>query len=437
MRDRKNILVTYAFYDRTWIRRFLENQAEKGWLLEEIGSFCWRFARIAPQKLRYAVTYFPKADPYASTPSEEAETFREFCAHDGWILAASSAQMQIFYSRLEDPVPIETDPVLEIENIHKSMKKSTLPGYWLLLAAAVLQILSQLMNLTGDPLSYLSQDISLFFGGCWVVLLGLGIWRLACYYRWRGQAMAAAEEDGVFLESRSTAGLEAAAGIAILVGLAAVLFGMDDRRMAVSLGAAMLLTVLAVILIDRFRRRMIREGNAPSFTKSATAVVGVVLMVAFVGIFTFIATAAGNTDWEAEEPLPLTIGDLMDTGETEYAAMPITHQESVLLGYLQIFQVPEGDSTTPSLRYDLVEVKADFLYTRCLEELMAVPSYMEDGGYRALDPAPWGAERVWQLHDGSEFRRTYIVCYEDTIVKLMPDWDLTQGQMAAMAGIFG
>ena len=43
-----------------------------------------------------------------------------FFDHTGWQLACTSAQLQIFYNERENPIPIETDPELELQAIHAS-----------------------------------------------------------------------------------------------------------------------------------------------------------------------------------------------------------------------------------------------------------------------------------------------------------------------------
>ena len=162
MRDVKRTVPMYSFYDRTGIQNYLETQAEKGWMLEKAGTIFWRFRRCEPRKLKFSVVYFPEADLYDPKPGEGEETFREFCEHSGWKFAASQAQMQIFYNQSANPVPIDTDPVIEVQNIHKSMKKSGLLGYWLLMLSAVLQMVSQGLGYATDPLRYLSWNINLF-----------------------------------------------------------------------------------------------------------------------------------------------------------------------------------------------------------------------------------------------------------------------------------
>ena len=106
MKETKRVFMMYPFYDRTGLEAYLQKQADQGWILEEIGALGWRFRRTSKKTIHYAVTYFPKASSFDPGPSEQLKEFHEFCAHTGWQLAASNAQMQIFYNEKEYPIPI-------------------------------------------------------------------------------------------------------------------------------------------------------------------------------------------------------------------------------------------------------------------------------------------------------------------------------------------
>ena len=132
MKDTKRRLEWCSFYDHTGIEAHLERMAQQGWLLEKIG-FTWHYRRIEPKKLTFCVTYFPRASMFDPEPSQEQETFYDFCRHTGWTLAAASAQMQIFYNEQPNPIPIDTDPAMEVDAIHQSAKKSFLLSQSMLL----------------------------------------------------------------------------------------------------------------------------------------------------------------------------------------------------------------------------------------------------------------------------------------------------------------
>ena len=106
MRDTKRRFEMVSLFDHTHMEKHLTDMAARGWLVEKIGHTGWVYRRIEPADLTFAVTYFPDASDFDPAPTEEQETFRDFCAHTGWEFAASSAQMQIFYNRRPDPVPI-------------------------------------------------------------------------------------------------------------------------------------------------------------------------------------------------------------------------------------------------------------------------------------------------------------------------------------------
>ena len=66
MRRMENI----TFYDPAGIARHLEKMAARGWMLESCSNFTWRYRRISPAKLHFAVTYFPIST--RSRPSSSA-----------------------------------------------------------------------------------------------------------------------------------------------------------------------------------------------------------------------------------------------------------------------------------------------------------------------------------------------------------------------------
>lgn len=97
--------------------------------------------------------------------------FHDFCAHTGWQLACTSAQLQIFYNERENPIPIETDPELELQAIHASAKKGFIPQYIALLAIALLNGAMWISNLLGDPIDLLSTPTKLFTGFAWLLFI--------------------------------------------------------------------------------------------------------------------------------------------------------------------------------------------------------------------------------------------------------------------------
>ena len=435
----KYIIPSFAFYDRTGIQRHLEKQAAKGWMLDKAANYCWRFRKMEPKKLRFCVTYFPYADIYDPEPSEEEQIFQEFCAHGGWTLAGSNAQMQIFWTDREDTMPIETDPVMEVENIHESMKKGMLLAYWLLLVNCLIQFANQGLAMSNGLVNYLSNGMNIWLAATVMLLFILAVARLIMYYGWRRKAKRAAERDGIFVETRSIMWAENLAAILIFGSLIVMILTLEDRRMAAVLGFCFGGAIVLMILVELFRRWMKFAGFDAADSKKYTMIAAGVLalLLCFVGLPEMSEYVWNNNAYERAADLTLDIRDLLGEEAADHKTALLTNNESLFLGYQRVYQHPEGSFMDPNLEYNLVEVKADFLYGKSLEEMMSIPVYMEDGVFHTIDPAPWGAQRAWQLHDGEELRNWYVLCYEDYILEIFPSWEMTAEQMQTVGEIFG
>ena len=431
MRQNKSIIPTFEFHDRTGIQKYLEKQAKKGWMLTELGKYRWKFQRTEPRKLHFAVVYFPEADLFDSAPGEEEETFREFCAHGGWTLAGANAQMQVFYSEREDPTPIETDPLLEVENIHRAMKKGSLAGYWLLILSALLNLFAQGRAIHNDVLQYLSHNFNLLMAATWSILLFLAVYHLVHYHRWHRKAVIMARERNVFLETRSarllTNFLTALLGLGFLV----VIVTMENRGHALLLILSVAAVYGIMALTELVRKKMQKDGWDAHTNRKTTLIATVVLVLI---LYFVLAPAMADvldmdTREDREETLAVTIWDLLGGEAEDYGVFYLTDQESCLLQYQRIHQYLDGGART-DVQYELVRVKKPFLFDLCLQKMLKVPEHME---LHEIDPTPWGAERAWQAMDGETLRDWYVLCYGDTIMEIIPTWAFTEEQIAIIA----
>lgn len=463
MKQTKRIFPAFSFYDRTGIQRYLEKKARQGWMLEKISGFSWKFRRIEPKKIHFAVTYFPKADAFDPAPSEKQEMFREFCAHSGWQLAAASAQLQVFYNEAEDPVPIETDPEIELENIHKAAKKAYLPTYFLMIPLGLVQWSNILTGWKYFPLDVLSNSTYYFNALCSVVLILMCAAELIIYYRWRTKTRKAAE-DGTFLKTGGTRTLQIILLAILIAGLIWLFFSLTDRKIAVML-IALLVLIAGVCAVSMGAMDLMKRRNFSAKTNK---------MITFALIFSLSIAATGLgtvgvinvvDHWRPEEEnyttylwqdkeqklyqedIPLKIQDMMDVNPEIYSYHWSFARESLLMGYSGAYQRPRYDMLDqPDLEYSIVEVKADFLFDFALDEMLDTgdkPNSVDEAGntyfeeYRQADAAPWGADSAFELYYGPFFHKEYVLCYGDRIIHLEPDWEMTDEQKAVVGEIFG
>ena len=175
----------YSFLDRKRVTDHLADMAARGWMLDRLGTWSWHYRRTEPKQLRFAVTFFAGAGRFSPAPAAGLDTFQDYCAQAGWHRAASSDQVQVFYS--EDPaaVPIDTDPAAELENIRRSIGKPMIRNYLALLLLCLLEVAFQCYQIWTDPVDTLASPTALLAATASLPLLVLTLASLLLYRRWQ------------------------------------------------------------------------------------------------------------------------------------------------------------------------------------------------------------------------------------------------------------
>lgn len=455
MKNTKFRLEPFSFYNHTEIVSHLEKMAAKGWMIQKITAFGWKYQRIEPKQIHFAVSYYPKASEFDPEPSESQKTFHDFCAHTGWKLACISAQLQIFYNEQENPTPIETEPILELESIDKSVMKSFFPVQCLLLVIAVIQGWLSLLALTGNPIAFLSNPAQLFTALCWALLALVCIVEMICYIRWYHRAKEAAEQ-GEFLKTPSTSKFQKIVGFVVIIGglywmLTSVIHGDSLRRWLVLLICLYMLFLTAVV--NGMKAFLKRRKVSRNMNRVITILTSFVLAFALMGLI-FWGTAngifsnqpaqdgainkQGNTDWVLQQgKLPLSVSDLQEVNDDLYST-DCYGDKSFLLGRFVMRQMPNLDAENftelPNLEYTIVEVEVPALYNTCKKRLMHEVEAVSSGlplQYAPQDTSAWGANEVYGLEnpESSRFTYSYLLCYDHTLVEMKLNWEPTQEQM--------
>ncbi len=460
MRQTKWSMVNFAFYDRTGISRWLEQEAEKGWLLEKVSAFGWKFRRIAPQKVHFSVVYFAKASAFDPEPSEKQLSFQDFCEYTGWKLAASNAQMQIFYNEAEDPTPIETDARIELASIHAAAKKTELMSYAILVAAGLMQLVLATWRFVEDPLGVLASNALLFSWGCWIWLLAYTIWQILGYFLWYRKAKKAAETDGSFVETVNHRQYAWLMPLFMAVGMGLMLAGYSDSKMVwitlVSVAVILGVSSLVILFMNYLKKKRVSAKTNLIVTAVVLVIVSFgssLLILNVVNWRTFTDAQGEQQELETyeyngitwtvyDDTLPLTIEDLVHTDYEQYSYQLYRPDRSFLLDLKNAVQRPRMDAPGElELSYTIVTVKLRPIYDiakwAMLKEFARNYGNQHPGDEfwkeaRATEAAPWEAEEAYRLYQGGEAMQEYLLCYEDHFVLIRFDrnWNLTEEQMA-------
>lgn len=457
MRKTKRCIAQFTFYDRTGIQAFLEKQAENGWMLEKISPLGWKFRRTEPQKVHYAVTYFPKASVFDTELTEGQRTMQEFCAYAGWELVDANGPLQIFRNEAENPLPIETDPVTELQAIHASAKKSFLPSYFMLLIVALMNIALQISQLWTAPLSYLPQNNTLFNWVCQLCLLTMCCQEIFGYFLWRRKARKAAVETGTFVETKGHRYAQLTLLSIVIIAFGWLLLSMESH-MASMMGTAMLgiFSVYAAVFGLQFlmkRKKVSREVNR-AVTLGAAIVLPIIMTVVLVNYTVQNVMTDKDREREAAEAyqvngftfytydheLPLYVEDLMET-DYEHYSTKVYERSSVLLTVREYFQEARVGEYAPEIHYEVYDVHLPLLYGICREELLNeyadwssedIYGNVYHDEYRAVDASPWGAGNAYRRYSHDQPYDCYLLCYEDRLIKVQFNWEVTAAQMAAV-----
>ena len=462
MKDTKRKLMSFTFYDRTGIQKKLEEEAANGWMLESITDFGWKFRRMEPAKVHFAVTYFPSATAFDPGPSEKHKRFLDFCAHTGWELVSSNAQLQIFCNRAENPIPIETDPEIELQNIHGSVKKTFLPVYILNMILPLMQFGLFFQRLSWDPIGELASTPALISLVLYAILMFFAVSSLWMYASWYRKAKKAAA-DGYFLETKSTDQFQIVVLSCAVLALIFLGISYNDSwiiwSMVLMLGALFIITALVLWISKVMKKHGVSAGS----NQVVTYGLSVLLSLVICGVMIWVIAGNLNADrapadaadsyeyhgmtWYIyNHTIPLTIEDLMETDYDGYSYEVITDKSSPLLARFEARQKTRYDALEePELTYRVVTVKAPFLYDWTMDKMLsdfdhnyAYPE--DDDNWKqavSIDPTHWGAVSAYQLTLGGEPVERYLLCYPDRIIEIDLDWFPSEEQMGIIGRTLG
>ncbi|MBE6654264.1 MAG: DUF2812 domain-containing protein [Ruminococcaceae bacterium] len=432
MKDILKKVEFFTFYDKTGIEKHLEQMASVGWLLEKMSAFRWTYRRIAPKKIHFSVSYYAAITDFEPEPTEEQQTFNEFCEHSGWKLATQTVQMQVFYNENDDPVPIETDPVLEVENIHRSVKKTVLVSYFLMLFLGFIMGVSFISTMLGDPILLLSSSIRLFTGIWCIAALVYSLTELITYFTWRRKAKKLSEQ-GVFLETRGHRKLGFAIVVFMLVSVVLYLISLANTGLQFYMTAYLLILLAGFPLVNGvksfLKKKKVKAGTNKALTFAASFTLAFVLVGALTAV-TILGIRNGAFESDLKE-LPFTIGELLDVDDSDYIKTR-GKEDSIILGQYRSSQHPNTYEHSPTMHYTITEVKMPFLYDFVADTLYH--HYDEWKGwnsayeYKETDEAAWGADKAWELYRNGETDNAFLVCYDKYILEISVDWELTAEQ---------
>lgn len=330
MRNTKRELNPYSFYDTEGLARHFERMAAEGWAPDRVGLFI-RYRRIKPQKLRFAVAFYPDSD---DTPEGE-DVFIDYCEQAGWQHAVGAGALtfwggnvdgeggshsgrsrHVFCTADENAVEIDTDPVLQVDATHRGLKPYC---HWLVAFSILLitQLDTIADGLRRDPFSGIASGARLVMLGLWMILIVICLSQCIGYYRWYGKAKQIAAKEGRFLRPKSRPWLQTLWRLILLLtifsAVVVILMGNDTSGQA-RLYYVTLLIVCGPIAAAFFAYSSMERAGAKRGERCVITALVMVLTVAAVAGLSYTMKQNGlfedgnaNAEWYSENGAHFTI----------------------------------------------------------------------------------------------------------------------------------
>ena len=439
----------FPFYDRVGMERYLERMAKKGWMLEHMGNYIWTFTACTPKQVHFTVSYYSKGSAFDPELTEGQKMLEELCSHGGWKLMDSQAEIMVFASEEENPIPIHTESATELDQLEKSSTKYIF-GWGVVLFIILVQLLMSIQNLRSNPVPFLASTLSLVCG-ITLPLLGIVIvLELLIWFYWRKKARMAVEQEEPLPPVRGCAFLEK---IILMLFMMGIVWGLlEENQPGVRFNILLVLFAIVFLNLAVNGARLFMKKRKASKEKNmaVTLIVDVVMATFLTAILCWSGMQDSSNEMvPADDELILTAEELCGVPQPG-ATLESQYEGSVLITHIQGWDI--GDADIPkedraSLSYEIVDADTRFVYDWIFQWMSHRYDHYVDYEewdetselryvYTPADAEPWDAEAVWRLKKGDEPTDIYLICWDDRILELETGWELSESQIEVAAAKF-
>lgn len=440
MRNEKRLFPLFSNRSRTRLVDYLEKKAMEGWLFTGFSTFGWKFRKIPPQKIRFSIVYFPGISWFDAAVTPELMELRDFCAHNGWKFVDYTESTVVFRNDLENPVPIQTEPLVELENIHKIATAQNRKELIHAIPMALLWMLFGVAMYFINPISLFTNTAILICMGLAPVLILGRLVHMAEHTLWYHRAKRYAITTHTLLDDWHKAPISKAIGVVCTLTCGAALLRQTNWKiLLIYLMWILLFFVVCVAVMMPIFAWIKNQFYDRKTTKLLFYVCGLVVVFAGVNLMVMglswfdmdldVYAPQGSAWAQYEEVPPLPVEEYYgeDTTQTRHSSWV---EESVFLAEYEVRMGGERGKEWVDLDYTVLEVKWDALYEVCKNEYLYSIHFQVDG-------VSWGAEQAYRYGTPEEPKMIWLLCYEDRIVQFCPEEEPTPEQMALVASALG
>jgi len=174
----------YSLFDTGVLARKLEKMARKGWHFKEIVPNFLVFEEGEAMEVSYATPYFPNNSVLEPTLTAEHEAYLEMCEQQGWELVWTLGTRQIFRNTRPDPVPIETDPMVQLQAIGAGVGRYLFQCFSPIIICIPVLLLFLSTRMFGDLIDWFATPELIMFWAMFFLPAIFGLIKIVWYFIW-------------------------------------------------------------------------------------------------------------------------------------------------------------------------------------------------------------------------------------------------------------
>lgn len=422
-KDSKTIRRNFEYHELDTLAEVIEEQAAEGWELTSKTGGVLGFRRSRPRRIKASCeVVYPDYGP-------EKDEYIAYCQAASWRHIFSDGALQIFETENMDAEPIHTDPAVKLQWVHRQCLVKTV----LLSALWILFVLFFMWLFCWDPDydQYMSGQylMGLFVGPLCILVSLINIGR---YFLWYAGARRAVSrgEHALYrknLKAEKTENvLEWIYMLAMILAFFAVAwYQWDSREVRLLFFWFLLVAVGALSLIFWMQRRDARRGTGGRARGGKYTILVISLILLFVVGDVVIAV----TDFsDGSDPLRLSLEDLgiQTTGQPKRSC-----EKNGVLFLKQETGIDESPNPEGRELYYVIFTTGDKkIYQKVLDQRFF---FLSDGS-RDVQQVPAENFRARQAYcdQRDQTYRTWVLLYEDRIISVEVNFDLTKEQQAVI-----
>ncbi len=437
------------FYDTDAISQHLEQMAQKGWMIVKISGNLYKYRKIEPKKVKFAVTYFPKVTSYEIYPTEKQRNYLDWCEQMGWQTVVLHNQLRVLMNEDVNAIEIETEPVTQLDNIHGTAKKTFIMTRGMAVISMLMVLTSLVLRFIADPLEFINNGISIPTMLMAVFNAVKDTVYILKYIKWHRESVRTAE----ILPVKQNKKLRIATtlvGLGLMVWAVCCLLASAYRKIFFCILAVIVVAEFVSVFIKKDRLEM---DKTPGDVKFASLLAGIVVFViGYYGIITMDTSVSSHltdkqkayilqmygdldvspyvwfpavhdeVDGEMKDIFPLEMSDYnTDTSERgqfyyrvfKDCLMPYTEARQKAGGFTIQYSIYNTENLPDRFAQYVVKrtVSANIFYVNKNPEVKTT--------FKQADSSLWKADRVYYQLDSQGYKTgIYIICDGDRIIKI-------------------